>query len=522
MKNYRIQQHIALLAGLFLLAPVFASAQEAPRLEVIFTPDPLFSETSILPGDSVSGTVEVTNNSGEPQQVITEAINVSDPNMLSDQMHLTITDDGANTIFDSGDGTFYDFLTGGAFTLTSPLVDGDTIFYTFTVDFLEGAGNDTQKDELGFDLCVGFYSEVSGMNCGDTVVSGEGDTDGNTDTQGDGGTTVEGSGGSGGGGGGGGPIDLQHLQIENERVVSVDEVNGSALIAWETNLYSTSQVVYGLTSGGPYSLMPLSTNFGYPNATPEDTHKVLSHAVLLTGLIPGETYSFRVASRASPPTVSFEHDFVVKKAEEKTPPSPPEAGGGTSGEGDTGTDGSSNTSNGSILAVNTSGGSSGGGNTSSSPEEGTGTSTGASTTTEETTSTTSKPVAVPASPTDDSGLPLATEGLTAAAFFAGLFENDSSACILYTFIVLLVIYLVSLLYAKTAGEHARKSVKNLIWIFGLILGGITMLFFAKLCAFTFLMILLAALVIWNIYKTRKKKTASLPERPSILHKTPLN
>jgi len=312
------------ILGILLLFPFALSAQAPPRLEVVFTPNPLFSEDSVLPGDGVSGTVMVTNNSGESQTIITETINVSDPDGLSDRMNVTITDDSANTFFDAGSGTFFDFLTGSTLTLTDSLGDRESVEYTFEVSYLEGTGNAYQNTEFGFDLCIGFLDELSGINCGDTVVSGEGNTDEGGEVSGDSGGAV---GGSGGGGGGGGIIDSSPLTISDEQVEELDTDVQTALIVWDTNQYATSQVVYGLASGGPYSLSLLTPNFGYPSSTPETAVKVLHHEVLLEGLIPDEAYNYRVVSRASPPTISYEHTFTFEEEVSLPPPPILEQGG---------------------------------------------------------------------------------------------------------------------------------------------------------------------------------------------------
>jgi hypothetical protein len=96
-------------------------------------------------------------------------------------------------------------------------------------------------------------------------------------------------------------------------------LNGTtATITWNTNILSTSQVIYGPVPISipsippyPYSLDMNAVNFGYPSGTAEDTTKVMHHSVLIAGLVPGQTYVYRVVSRASPPTISFEHQFTV-------------------------------------------------------------------------------------------------------------------------------------------------------------------------------------------------------------------
>ena len=61
-------------------------------------------------------------------------------------------------------------------------------------------------------------------------------------------------------------------------VVAVPNVNGTAVITWNTNEASDSRVDYGTTSGN------LNLN------TSDDNILVTSHTITLTGLTPGATY----------------------------------------------------------------------------------------------------------------------------------------------------------------------------------------------------------------------------------------
>ena len=118
------------------------------------------------------------------------------------------------------------------------------------------------------------------------------------------------------GGGGSGPIILGqgNLMITNEHIRSATPPQPTvAVIVWDTNKPATSQVIYGLTSSGPYTLNLTLSNFGYPFGTVEDTNKVKSHLVQISGLVPGQVYSYRVVSKASPATVSNEYTFVLRE-----------------------------------------------------------------------------------------------------------------------------------------------------------------------------------------------------------------
>jgi len=79
----------------------------------------------------------------------------------------------------------------------------------------------------------------------------------------------------------------------------------STTITWITDDPSTSKVVYDTVSHSSGT----APNYGYTNSTIEDSAKVTSHAVGLTGLTSGTTYYYRTISHGSPETVSAENSF---------------------------------------------------------------------------------------------------------------------------------------------------------------------------------------------------------------------
>ena len=280
---------LSFLAGAFIVSPTVAYAA---NLEVVFEEDPLFDEANFLPGNEIIRTVEVGNNSGLTQDIIVEAINAIDDDGLGDVLDLVIKE-GAMTLYSD---TLGEFLRAGEVSL-SALSTGASTTYSFVVVFASSADNDTQAANLGFDLCVGF--EGGDTNCGGTVVGGEGDT-----------------GGGGGGGGGGSRGSFTSLEVFSEEVTETNTENSTAVIEWDSNLLSTSQVIYGKESEGPYSLnLAVDPYFGYPLGTTEDPTKVTHHVVLLTGLEIGATYVYRVVSRSSPPTVGFQYTFILAESD---------------------------------------------------------------------------------------------------------------------------------------------------------------------------------------------------------------
>ena len=212
-------------------------------------------------------------------------------------------------------------------------------------------------------------------------------------------------------------------------------------------------------------------------------------------------------SRASPATVSFEHEFIVEKygTVPIVIPTPIVTSGGTNGAGDSTSNKTSNTSSGSILAVVGGGGSDGAGPlTSTSPVE--------EEMEEVETDTTDRqdelealvdnlPKEVTESPIDDR-LPLAMEGFAAAAFFTGVFGDSFTACISLGALILLVIYITQLISTRFAEKNTHTRLKNIIWFIGLLIGATLAFLFSKTCVAVGLLAILLGLVAFNLYKNK--------------------
>ncbi len=280
-------------------------AQSIPPVSVQFVPNPLFNNSNFLPKDETSGQVTATNNSGSTQTLVTEAINIADSDNFGSLLRLKIVG-SSGTLFDNS--LAYFFANAGEVSLGT-ISNGESKIFTYTVSFINSNDNSFQGKTLGFDICVRYQN--SNTHCGNTTIGGEGNTGGGVGGDPGGGVVIGTS-----GGGGNGQIVPTSLIITNEKVNGisggVEQVpTATALITWNTNKLATSQVVYGPnTTTYTFDVNNLPA-FGYPFVTAEDSNKVILHSVLLTGLTPGQTYVYRVVSRASPPTVSFEHQFTI-------------------------------------------------------------------------------------------------------------------------------------------------------------------------------------------------------------------
>ncbi|MBC8464871.1 MAG: hypothetical protein H8D63_00650 [Parcubacteria group bacterium] len=477
---------VALSISLGLGATV-AQAQEA--LEVVFNGNAsstaMFGETNFLPGDTAVGTAHVTNHGSEAETVHTDTIFEADPDGLGDHMTLIITDDEnpSNTWYD---GLFSDFLDGGEVSL-GDIDPGETIVYAYTVIFEETTGNDMQEKSLSFDICVGF-EDPNGYVCGTQIGGGEDDDDD------DNGGGDNGGGGGSGGGGGGGIIESSPLKIMNERVdgitlpqaTAIGLPDGTAVIKWETYRNgelepATSQVIYGLkthgdgtaASGYPYSINLTQPNFGYPEATAEDTAKVTHHEMTLTGLEVGGIYVYRVVSHASPATVSYQHEFAIPWGVGGDDSYLPEDGGG---------DGSGNP----ILAD---GGTVGGG-TYTPPEQ---------------------EYVLPGDENENEGgelLKNENNGLLPAGLgFLPANLSELGMCAFWFILILVIITIIWRLYRawrEKNGYEVEREEDLRLWIIADILAIIILYFLGIFCPIIPLAILLLILIIWYIKRRLDK------------------
>jgi len=243
---------------------------------IIFESSPLFGTTDFVPGGSVTKYIKFKNDTDITRRTYINVANIMNTDNLGDAITLTIKQ-GDTTIYKN---TFSKFFKKGKVELPQ-VKSGETNTIEFIATFAPESGDEYQSKTVSF----GLQAVIEDVDeSGDTTVIG---------------------------GVGGATIGHKNLIISNESAIPENNNGNIMNITWNTNIPATSQVVYGLTSDGPYTLDLNDTNFGYPNSTKEiDLNKVVEHLVILDNLQDGQ-YSYRVVSRASPPTVSYEHYFSV-------------------------------------------------------------------------------------------------------------------------------------------------------------------------------------------------------------------
>jgi hypothetical protein len=225
------------------------------NVTVDFEATPLFSDANVLPGDSVTRSVTVTNTGTETEQVLVGTTNVFTGD-LADIITLTIATTNDTYFTD----TFNAFFAAGEVSLGA-LAAGVSKTYDFTADFGNTTDNDLMSSSFGFDLVVGF----------------------------EGGLQVVNRSSSGGG---------TDVRVFNETVTETNTANGSAQIGWNTNRSASTYIVCGDVAEGPFKLNPDDSLFGYQFSLPEIESDTDVHSVTLTGL-PVGSYECRPASRWS-------------------------------------------------------------------------------------------------------------------------------------------------------------------------------------------------------------------------------
>ena len=255
-----------------------AFAVEDPKA-IEFESTPLFgtsgtAELNFTPGNSVSRWVKFTNKTDITRHAYIRVAEVINSDNFGDAVNLVIKQ-GDTILYND---TFSNFFHKSKVELPQVKV-GETNVINFIATFTPESTNNYQNKTMSFGL--------------QAILE---DVDETTDRT----TNI-----------GGFVIGAKNLIISDEVAENTGQTTGNITISWNTNLPATSQVIYGLASLSPYNLDLSLPNFGYPFSTIEkDLNKVTNHTVNITNLALGE-YVYRVVSRASPATVSYEHHFTI-------------------------------------------------------------------------------------------------------------------------------------------------------------------------------------------------------------------
>lgn len=137
---------------------------------------PIFSINNMVPGDSSTRNITVTNGATSTRPVAIKGIASSSPNILANALEITISQNGTDLYGGSsptGSRTLSQFFTeseniDGIFL--SNLASNSSSTYTVLVKFKESAGNEYQSQTLSFTLQIGIAFDLptscTGINFG--------------------------------------------------------------------------------------------------------------------------------------------------------------------------------------------------------------------------------------------------------------------------------------------------------------------------------------------------------------------
>jgi len=290
---------VIITAAVFAFNPLSASAENIA--DFIFQSTPLFgdADANIMPGDSVTKWVKVTNLINDNLIITTNAATSSNTDGLGDRMNLTIKK-GSDIYFNN---TMTAFFAAGVVNLGS-LAAYQTGQYDYTVSFDSASDNNFQNKTLSFDISVSAQASES--------IGGE---------------TPTPPGDSSGGG-----YIINELNLTNiNAILTSSTTDASITVTWLTNKLATSRIIYD-TVPHPDLSLALPPNYGYAYSTIQDPTKVTGHSVTIPGLILGQTYYLRPLSAASPEKYGTEvavmpgaDGTVTVQTEQIPPPTPKQA-----------------------------------------------------------------------------------------------------------------------------------------------------------------------------------------------------
>jgi len=195
------KKSILILAAFATAMVIFGGNSDlrAADPNIIFQSAPLFNEVNFLPGQEVTRWVQAKNITESPRTVAARVSGFSDPDVLGNQLNLTIKQ-GATVLYAK---TLTQFFNDGEIVF-SEIAPSATVQYDFSVTFDPATGNAYMLKSLTFDILVGF-----------------------TDTQPPAGPTINGFTGSSGGGGG--AVILASVALGTPTELVTDEQPAPAL-----------------------------------------------------------------------------------------------------------------------------------------------------------------------------------------------------------------------------------------------------------------------------------------------------
>lgn len=161
----------------FFPSSVYAVTEVSGDLEVVYD-SPLFDPATIwYPGFSETNDFTVKNIGSKTHTTYIQAENTFETGNLSTAMFFKVNQGGSVLYGDSESKTIKNFWNDGQISLSS-VNNSQSIVYSPTISFWQGAGNEFQEKNTKFDLVIGFEGTDDKVVI--TVTTGDDEGDGGT------------------------------------------------------------------------------------------------------------------------------------------------------------------------------------------------------------------------------------------------------------------------------------------------------------------------------------------------------
>ena len=120
----------------------------------------LFHNSNFAPGESITRSIKIKNNSPLERGVGCRVENFSDSGGLAEVLDVTIEKKGGTILY--GPKTFSEFKKGEVYLLSLP--SGEKVDLDFTIRFRDTNNNDYQGKTLTFDFTIGFEALPTSVN----------------------------------------------------------------------------------------------------------------------------------------------------------------------------------------------------------------------------------------------------------------------------------------------------------------------------------------------------------------------
>lgn len=275
-----------------LIICLVASGFLTTQAQAFVTPkEALFQETGVVPGQSISRSVQVENTRDVNREIGINFVEYEgDYELLGEYFHLAVKKEGSEE--NLYEDTFSQLFQSTQVNYFDKIPAKEKQNYIFTATFSPDAGKECLGKSFSFSILFSLLAEDETEEEAETVTVG-----------GFGATPLP-------------EVEDEELTIFEETIIVTEIGEDSVTIIWTTNYPASSQVIYA--AEGEVHTLNLTDNtgtpprYGYARTTPEyaTDPRVNNHVITISNLAPGTTYYYRTVSHASF-AISREYSFTT-------------------------------------------------------------------------------------------------------------------------------------------------------------------------------------------------------------------